>query len=319
MNCIICGKNADEVGSHLIPASLIKNCVGPHYKEESYNIDSKNAKVEVYFGRDNLKNTSTVIKQNDYKRDNILCKVCEKKLANLESKFANEFLQKFRDEKFSNNFKTYYSSLMFEIFEPKKVSNIEIQAYFYSIILRFCYVYKFEDGDSYIEEKDLLKFKEFVLNFLYEKKTDEEYGIGKYKILINFNKYSTKSKFIATSNQIKNPYIFYFCEAIIILFTENLNNEEEKLFGECLNSISDKSCKIIVGPESFYDTFSKKIADILAETFMTNGINLITKLNNKTYEENLIEVNELIEKHKAENNKLYVAEIFEELKKKYSS
>jgi hypothetical protein len=288
MNCIICEKNADEVGSHLIPASLIKNCVGAHYKEESYNIDSKNAKIEVYFGRDNLKNTSTEIKPNDYKRDNILCKVCEKKLANLESKFASEFLQKFREEKYLTNFKSYYTSLNFEVFEPKKISNIEIQAYFYSIILRFCYVYKFEDNDPYIEEEDLLKIKCFLFNFLYDVKTNDTYEIEEYKIVINFNKYSSKSKFIATSNQIKNPYIFYFCEAIIILFTKNLNSKEEILFGECTNSILDKSCKIIVGPEEFYDTFSRKIADILAETFMTNGINLITELNKKTYAENLM-------------------------------
>ena len=319
MKCIICDKIADEVGSHLIPASLIKNCVGAHYKEESYNIDSKNARIDVYFGRDNLKNTSTEIKQNDYKRDYILCKVCEKKLANLESKFASEFLQKFRDQKYLSNFKSYNSSLKFEIFEPKKISNIEIQAYFYSIILRFCSVYKFEDNDSYLEEKDLLKIKKFLNNFLYNNETNGEYGIEEFRILINFNKYSEKSKFIATSNDIKNPYIFYFCEAIIILFTEELKNDEVRLFGECLNSITDKSTKIIVGPEEFYDTFSKKIADILAETFITNGVNYITKLNKKTYAENLLEANELIEKYKAENISIYITKVFEELKTKYSS
>ncbi|PIF31536.1 hypothetical protein CLU81_2030 [Flavobacterium sp. 9] len=317
MKCIICDEIANEVGSHLIPASLIKNCVGAHYKEESYNIDSKNAQINVYFGRDNLKNTSTEIKPNDYKRDYILCKVCEKKLATLESKFASEFLQKFRNQKYLSNFKYYDSSLNFEIFEPQKVSNIEIQAYFYSIIFRFCCVYKIEDNDSYLEEKDLLKIKKFLNDFLYNHDTKGEYGIEEFRILINFNKYSEKSKFIATSNDIKNPYIFYFCEAIILLFTEELKNEDVRLFGDCVNSITDKSSKIIVGPEEFYDTLSKKIADILAETFMINAVNYICELNKKTFAENLLEANQLIEEYKEKNISIYIVKVFEELKKRY--
>lgn len=318
MNCIICDKTADEVGSHLIPASLIKNCVGERDKEESYNIDSKNSNVSVYFGRANSKNTSTEIKPNDYARDYVLCKICEKKLGLLESKFATEFLQKFREDKYCNNFNSYISTQKYEIFEPRKVTNIEVQAYFYSIILRFCSVYKLEDDDSYIDEKDLLKIKKFVNSFLYDKNT-EMGEIEDYRMLINFNKYSVKSKFIATNNQIKNPYIFYFCEAIVILFTKNLDEQETFLFEELTNSIKANSCKIIVGPEEFYDSFSKKIADILAEEFITNGVHFITKLNNKTYEENLIEVNNLIEKYKKENIKVYITEIFNELNKKYSS
>ena len=79
MNCIICDKITDEVGSHFVPASLIKNCVGKHYWEESYEIDSKNSEVDTFYGRNNLKNTLEEIKLHHYKRDNILCKVCEKK------------------------------------------------------------------------------------------------------------------------------------------------------------------------------------------------------------------------------------------------
>ena len=318
MNCIICDKTADEVGSHLIPASLIKNCVGERDKEESYNIDSKNSIVSVYFGRANSKNTSTEIKPNDYVRDYVLCKICEKKLGLLESKFANEFLQKFREDKYSNNFNSYISLHKYEIFEPRKVTNIEVQAYFYSIILRFCSVYKLEDNDSYIDEKDLLKIKKFVKSFLYDIDTDIG-EIEDYRMIINFNKYSVKSKFIATNNQIKNPHIFYFCEAIVILFTKNLDEQEAFLLEELTNSIKANSCKIIVGPEEFYDSFSKKIADILAEEFITNGVNFITKLNKKTYVENLIEVNSLIEKYRKDNIKVYITEIFNELNKKYSS
>ena len=73
MKCIICEKNANATGSHMVPANLIKNCVGESDAEESYEIDAKKAKVDVYYGRDNLKNKSTKIKKSHYKEDNVLC------------------------------------------------------------------------------------------------------------------------------------------------------------------------------------------------------------------------------------------------------
>lgn len=319
MNCIICHKIADEVGSHLIPASLIKNCVGKHYAEESYNIDAKTSKIEVYFGRDNLKNQSTEIKQNHYKRDNILCKVCEKKLADLESKFAFEFLQKFRIEKFKNNFTNSISSIGHEIVVPNKLTNEEVLAYFYSIILRFCKVYETESNDSYISLAEMLKIKKFLNGYLYQSDDNYKYEIRDFKLLINFNKYSDKSKFIATSNDIKKPYVFYFCEAIVLFFTENLDDKEELLFNEITNSIENENSKIVVGPESLYDSLSKKIADILAKEFITNGVNVLCQLNNKSYEVNLKEVNDLITRNEKEGKSLTIINVFEELEKKYSS
>ncbi|KQO21243.1 hypothetical protein ASF10_14075 [Flavobacterium sp. Leaf82] len=318
MNCIICDNTADEVGSHLIPASLIKNCVGKHYSEESFNINSKASKIDTYFGRDNLKNQSAEIKQNHYKRDYILCKICEKKLAELESKFASEFLQKFREDKYLANFNSYKSSSDLEILEPKKILNVEIQAYFYSIILRFCYIYKFEGGDSYIEESDLLKIKKFLYNYLFANSINKEYEIENFKIAIIFNKYSTNSAFISTSDKLKNPYIFYFCEAILILYIEENKNDNKSLFVDCLNSITDKTSKIIVGPKLMYEKFTSLISYIIAEDFMTNGINYISELNKKSFKENEIEVKELIEKYEKDEKGLYIMKIFEELKTKYS-
>lgn len=319
MNCIICDNTADEVGSHLIPASLIKNCIGKHYSEESFNIDSKTSKIDTFYGRDNLNNQSTEIKQNHYKRDHILCKICEKKLAELESKFAAEFLQKFRVDKYLANFNSYKSSSDLEILEPKKILNIEIQAYFYSIILRFCYIFKFEGGDSYIEEYDLLKIKIFLYNFLYANITDKEHGIENFRIAIIFNKYSTNSAFISTSDKLKNPYIFYFCEAILVLYIEENKATDKSLFFDCLNSITDNTSKIIVGPSLMYEKFTSLISNILAENFMTNGIKYITELNKKSFEENEIEVKKLIEKYDKDDKGIYITKIFETLKKKYSS
>lgn len=318
MNCIICDEIADEVGSHLIPASLIKNCVGRHYNEESYCIDEKYPKIDVFFGRDNLKNRSTEIKQNHYKRDNILCKVCEKKLANLESKFAAEFLNKYRENKFSGNFTSSISNSKLEVLEPNKISNLEIQVYFYSIILRFCSTYKFENNDSYIQEKDLIKIKLFLKNYFFDQNSYENNEIENFKIAIIFNKYSTKSSFICTSDVLKNPYIFYFCEAIIILYVCENFNKNIAILEDCLNTINDQFTKIIVGPQLIFDKFNSLISFYLANKFLTNGIKLISELNQKSFEENKIEVKELIEKYKKSGNLNQITEIFEELIIKYT-
>lgn len=318
MECIICDKIADEVGSHLIPASLIKNCIGKHYGEESYNIDCKTSKIDIYYGRDNLKNKSTQIKQNHYKRDNILCKICEKRLGQLESKFAFEFLQRFREDKFLGNFNYSLSGANLEILEPKKISNLEIQAYFYSIILRFCFTYKFEGSHSYIEEINLSKIKKFIYDFLYSSTNIENYGIEDFKIAIIFNRSSKDSSFISNLNNLKNPYTFYFCEAIVVLFIGDTQNETRSLFVDCLNSINDKFSKIIVGPELMYKKLTSLKAYILGQDFITNGINNLSELNQKTFEENEIEVRELIDKYEKDEKGIYLTKIFEDLTLKYS-
>ncbi|WP_299685934.1 hypothetical protein [uncultured Dokdonia sp.] len=319
MDCIICDNIADEVGSHLIPASLIKNCVGNRNSEESYNIDSKTANVDIYYGRGNLNNQSTKQKQNHYTRDNVLCKTCEKKLGDLESKFSKEFLNKFRIDKYNNNFTIYNSTTDYEIFEPKKLTNDEVLVYFYSIIYRFCKVYEIEDNDSYLETNDLLIIKKYLHGFLYKNCGNYKEPIQKFKLLINFNKYSDKSKFIATSNELKNPYTFYFCEAIVFLFTKKTDEKAEHLFGEILNTIEQKHTKIVVGPEEFYDSMSDIIARILANDFITNAVNIISDLNKKAYEENLIEFNDLFSKYNDGIDTSAMTKAFDELKRKYSS
>ncbi len=324
MNCIICDNTADKVGSHLIPANLIKKCVGDRNYEESYNIDLKKASVDIYFGRSNLKNKSTQKKQNHYTRDNVLCKTCEEKLAGLESKFAREFRNIFRIERYKSNFNIYKktifyhnSSTDYEIFEPKKITNEEVLAYFYSIIFRFCEVYKMEDNDSYLETNDLLILKKYLKGFLYQNCKDYTEYIKEFKILINFNKYSDKSKFIATSDELKNPYTFYFCEAIVLLYTKKTNETVNK--GEILNTIEQEFTKIIVGPEKFYDTMSDIIASIKGNVLKTNAVNIISKLNKKPYKENLDEFNDIFSKYNDGIDTSAFTKAFTEMKEKYSS
>lgn len=155
MNCIICSKDANATGSHIVPASLIQNCVGKHYKEESYSIDAKNVEIGVYFGRDNLKNTSTEIKENHYKEDHILCQECEDNLAKIESEFSTNFLQKFREERFKQNFRIVATEQGTEILTPTKFDNKKIYFYLYSIIFRFCMDSGRKDGSFFLNADQL--------------------------------------------------------------------------------------------------------------------------------------------------------------------
>lgn len=319
MKCIICESEANEVGSHIIPASLIKNCVGAHYREESYNIDIENAKIETYFGRDNLKNPSTEIKPNEYKRDFILCKVCEKKLSDIESKFATEFLQKFRDDKFKSNFNISFTPEGLELYEPKKITNEEIFAYFFSIILRYCRVYEKEDNYDYLSTDELEKIRKFVCCHLYKSTKDFKAPIADFSMSMIFNKHSDKSLFISTSKMIKSPYVFFFCDAIIQLFTEKLNHEKESLFNNFINNISQGLSKIVVGPEDLYLDFSKKISEIMAQDFIINGVNQLCELNKKSFEENMKEVHELLIFYDGKGHKEPIVQVLKDLTKKYSS
>lgn len=242
-----------------------------------------------------------------------------KKLGVLESKFASEFLQKFRVEKFKSNFICSQYQSEYEIYEPKKITNEEILFYFLSIIFRFCKVYEIEDNYSYLKKSELIKIKFFLYGFLYEKNTNYKKEIEDFKMLINFNKYSVKSKFIATSNDLKNPYTFYFCDAIILLFTTETDNNVEQKYGGILNSILQNTSKIIVGPESVYVNLSNIISQILSKKFITNGVNSLCKLNGKSYKDNLEEVNKLMMIYDTKEIQLPMTKIFTDLRIKYGS
>jgi poly(A) polymerase Pap1 len=61
------------------------------------------------------------------------------------------------------------------------------------------------------------------------------------------------------------------------------------------------------------------IARILANDFITNAVNIISDLNKKAYEENLIEFNDLFSKYNDGIDTSAMTKAFDELKRKYSS
>lgn len=318
MNCIICDKIADETGSHIVPASLMKNCIGKHYEEESYEIDSAKATVDIYFGRDNNKNKNPEIKKHHHKEDKILCKSCEKKLGVLERKFSTEFLQKFRNEKFKNNFKSYFLNTGFEIIEPNKINNIEIHAYFYSIILRFCRDVEIKNKKLImLTENELAKIKSFVNGFLYQQETDYSESISDFSLILVFDKYSDKGSFIIGLEESENPYIFYFCEVVVQLFTKEVSDKAKFIFKDCINSINESRAKIVVGPSEFYKDLMQPAQKILMKEIVTNGTNELCGLNGKSYAENLIEFIGLVTEYENKGIEVPIFKALDDLRNKY--
>ena len=315
--CIICDLEANEVGSHFIPASIIKNCVGKHYKEESYLIDAKKSEIDTYFGRDNMKNQSTEIKENHYKRDHILCKECEKLIGLLESKFSTEFLSKFRNDKYKANFRKSVSKVGLEFYEPNKLSNIEILAYFYSIIYRSCKVYEMEGMSKYLKTAELKGIKKFVHGYLYNCKEDFTDEIKEFKVSVIFDKTSDKSLHIGTSNTFTEPYVFFFCDAILQLYTGKVSEKHLALFEEALNDINQEQTKIIVAPPQFYQRYSKKFTELLAGNFIENGIKEISNRNGKSFDDNMIEYKALLGHYKSHGKTNPSVVAMDDLREKY--
>jgi hypothetical protein len=317
MNCIICDEIANAKGSHIIPASLIKNCVGKHYAEESYEIDIKKTTLDIYFGQDNLKNINPEIKTNHYKKDEILCETCEKKLGNLESEISSNFLHKFRIDKYSNNFTNNILDSGFEIIEPKRISNVAIHAYFYSIILRFCRDEELKSGHLImLTDYELLKIKSFIHGFLYQKENSYKEAVSDFSLILTFDKCDESGSYIFALEESTKPYIFYFCDVIILLFTTTLSDTKQHYFNGCLNSIDNERAKIIVSPSQFYQELKQRVTDITVNEVMFNAINSLCKINNKTYEENLFELKTLFKRHEADGIEDPMFKAFNELMNK---
>jgi hypothetical protein len=99
--CIICSKEANQTGSHIVPMNLIKGCIGNRGDEISYGLNLLSGEHNLYLGN-NIKHKSRQINQkktketftNPYILDYILCYSCEKKLGEIEGRVYSEILCK---------------------------------------------------------------------------------------------------------------------------------------------------------------------------------------------------------------------------------
>ena len=315
--CIICDKNADAKGSHIVPANLLKSSIGERYREESYEINATKATVESFFGRENPKNTSTEIKRNPYVRDYILCQKCEKELSKLESNFSQEFLNKFRDEKYRQNFKIEIYDDNIKVFTPKRIDKNKIYAFLYSVIYRYCMDLGIYENDYCIKNDELEKIKSYLKEYIYGDSEIANKYIEEFGLVILFSEEMRADSFVGKKIEKNEPYLFYFNEVILILINNYIDKRVENLFDKLKNNVINESeIKIIVDSE-WFNVFLKLHKNYVSKNYVSNKINNLCLLNGKSYPENNIEL-------VAEMNKMDTSEVFafdkacKILEKKYS-
>jgi hypothetical protein len=101
------------------------------------------------------------------------------------------------------------------------------------------------------------------------------------------------------------------------LFTEKVSDKAKYLFSGCLNSISESKSKIIVGPSEFYQDLMSPPQKALIQEIVTNGTNELCRLNNKSYTENLNELNLLVTEYGNRGIELPIFKALKDLRKKY--
>jgi hypothetical protein len=262
--CIICEKEANAKNSHIVPMNLIKECIGKRGKEASYNVDIQNNRIvskKIYIGNE-LKHKKEEINElkldevdvNPYTLDYILCSNCEKELGNIEGKVFSEIICKIRNDKFISNFK-YTRFNDFEVLIPntKKITKIELEIYFYSIILRFITYLKFQKIENNITNETIKIISEFIDSNLNSRSKDLKImNLG--LIVYVTNKPKNHPTFISTNKFEK--LIIPMCHFYLILEDKNVNT----IFGQAVNLINDFEFKLIKNCEILdEELFSSKI------------------------------------------------------------
>ena len=244
--CIICNKKADQTGSHIIPANLIKDCIGNRHKEESYNIDLLNGNQLLYIGT-SLQHLSKEINRkeleltltNPYTIDYILCTNCEKKLGTIEGEVYSEIVCKIRLEKYKNNFKKIKDNWV-EVLIPlsSKMTTEILNIYFYSIILRHYYFNVLNKIEQVIDLTGIILISKMLDNLL----NNERHDISNLHTGLIVCVTDDPKRFPAklTTNIFLNT-IIPICHFFIIVDS----GKKKTPFGNGINLINDKEFKFI--------------------------------------------------------------------------
>lgn len=257
--CIICVKNANATGSHIVPANLIKNCVGLRNYEESFKFDLIKRTSNMFLGTSNpktfpenkseLKNIS-ISEIHHYVADYILCTDCEKKLGVIEGFIYKEFLEKARVDKFKNIF-TIDKFEVNDLISSNKIKPEMFYCYFYSIILRIDKFSKINSGKSIIINEHIINISNFLKGYLYEQEADFTKYIKEYGLLVHLKNQESESIALSQVNILKYP-IFNLCEFNLIFYTDV---EFKNPFSCYLNKINDEKFNIVSNSKVFDNIF----------------------------------------------------------------
>jgi hypothetical protein len=256
--CKLCKeREANQTGSHIIPNFMLVPIIGKRYKEESIKISTNlSKKEEIYYGRDNLKNTDTEIKEHHFTEDYIFCTKCENFLnVELETPFSSfhKKLDTLLSDK--NNFFISHTAKSLRYLECIKFDYQIFIRFFYSILWRmsiskkdFCSKIKLPNQIEESLRKTIISkhFEEFpiVIQTVDKKLEIEDSGKVAFGISIKDKKYH-----------------FLFIDRFFILFYEdNFDTNYKQLV-----NFKEKHPKFALLTEEEWETLIKQFADFYAK------------------------------------------------------
>lgn len=222
--CFICLENdATKKNSHLIPAAFLNLSLGKRNNEASFEISTNPNKIDAFYGRANLKNRSTKIKQFHWARDYYFCPECEKRLGKLESDISPHITTKLRDSRFKQNYDWIEAGKKGElpIVVLKKANADAFNTLMLSIIWRVAILYTLEKGIRPLTPIDLMVIRRIIHSYLYEIEQDyqllcDQYGL----IIITAENFLEPTRNIGmTDDYFKRPIIFYIFEFLIFAYS----------------------------------------------------------------------------------------------------
>jgi hypothetical protein len=302
--CLLCGDNhSSKKNSHWIPAAMLKSMVGKRDKEESYQFSSfQKDKLDVYYGRANLKNTDPTIKQHHYSLDYIFCPDCEEKLGILESNVIPIIQDEIRLQNKVPNYEEIFVEKGVTFKKCLRLNNKVFRLFIYSIIWRMTLVHRLEDNIRLLSDDSEEKFrkilKENLSLSLKEIIEDKEIPNLPFQVF-TADSFEDKTEGTVYSESIHKEPVLFFANEFIIFFYENeysvtgnynfpiqkmveasnvLNSDDDypkigfisnASFGELINRIYSDGAKAIL------DSLANKVAVCTGLTNIESRFNLL--------------------------------------------
>ena len=151
--CLLCKtEEATRTNSHWVPASLLKSMIGKRDKEESNAFSSYIiSRLDTYYGRSNLKNTDTTLREHHYALDFIFCDNCENRLAVIEGIVPKIIQDEIRLSNKASNYQEDLSLLNIPFKKCLRLDNSIYRLFIYSIVWRISMIYRLKHGFEILE------------------------------------------------------------------------------------------------------------------------------------------------------------------------
>ncbi|SFW76600.1 hypothetical protein SAMN02927921_04138 [Sinomicrobium oceani] len=201
---------------------MLKSMVGKRDNEESYQFSNyQKRKLDIYYGRDNLKNTDTIRKQNHYSLNFIFCFDCEDKLGKIEGKV----IPIIQDEIRLDNKKPNYEELSNDEITFKKCLRLDnhlFRLFFYSVIWRFALIYRIEDDIKLISEEKEEELRKILNEFLNKDLNKISSDIPDLAFQVfTADSFEDKTEGTVYSEDIYSDPMICFANEFIIFYYEN--------------------------------------------------------------------------------------------------